>query len=156
MQSQRIDTVTDSVQRIERDSADNTKLLHELIVNMENLGESIKYLKSEMATNWEQEEMPMETNEDRQYQQTQEALLGEVSLSFPHVGTAVNPSVVTPMSILVQPSVSILSGPSTSSLPENADQQMKAKLDELRQPVIEENCSALGSWTALLEYWVSI
>ena len=65
VQSQRIDAVIDSVQRIERDSADNTKLLHELIVNMENLRESIKYLKSEMATNWEQEEMPMETDEDR-------------------------------------------------------------------------------------------
>ena len=50
--SQRIDTVTDSVQRIEKDSANNTKLLHDLIVNMENLGESLKQMKSEFMT-WE-------------------------------------------------------------------------------------------------------
>ena len=31
---------------------------------MENLGESIKYLKSEMATDWAQEEIPMETDGD--------------------------------------------------------------------------------------------
>ena len=50
VQSQRIDTVTGSVQRIEKDSADNTKLLHDLLVNMENLGESFKNLKSEVMT----------------------------------------------------------------------------------------------------------
>ena len=48
IQSQRIDAVTNSVQRIEKDSADNTKLLHDLLVNMENLGESFKQLKSEV------------------------------------------------------------------------------------------------------------
>ena len=47
-QAQRIDTVIDSVQKIERDSVDNTKLLHDLMVSMENLGESLKQLKSEV------------------------------------------------------------------------------------------------------------
>ena len=49
IQSQRIDTITDSVQRIEKDSTDNTKPLHDLIVNMENLGESFKQFKSEVT-----------------------------------------------------------------------------------------------------------
>ena len=40
-QSQRIDTVNESVQKIERDSVDNTKLLHDLLTGMENLGESL-------------------------------------------------------------------------------------------------------------------
>ena len=69
VQSQQIDTVTDSVQKIKKDTADNTKLLHDLIVNMENLGESLKQMKSEVMA-WEQEEVPMETDEDRQYQET--------------------------------------------------------------------------------------
>ena len=78
----------------------------------------------------------METDGDGQYQELQEELLAEVSSSFPHSGTAVNPHVTTPMSIPVQPAVSVLSGPSTSSLPESADQRMKTRLDNLRQPAI--------------------
>ena len=61
--SQRIDTVTDSVQKIEKDSADNTKLLHGLMINMENLGESFKQFKSEVM-NWDGTENLMETEED--------------------------------------------------------------------------------------------
>ena len=69
LQSQRIENVSDNVQRMERDAAENTKLLHELIVSMENLGESVKYLKTEMAADWAEGETPMETEEDRQHQQ---------------------------------------------------------------------------------------
>ena len=47
-QSQRIDTVSESVQKIERDSVDNTQLLHDLVTGMENLGESLKNLRSEV------------------------------------------------------------------------------------------------------------
>ena len=47
-QSQQIDTVSERVQRMERDTVDNTKLLHDLVVGMENLGESLKTLKSEV------------------------------------------------------------------------------------------------------------
>ena len=135
-QSLRIDTISDSIQRIERDSADNTKLLHELIVNMENLGDSIKYMKAEMAANWEQEETPMEMDGDRQYQGLQDELLAEVSQSFPH--TTVNPSVTTPLSMPVPVSIPILTEASSSSLPEGADEQMRQKLDALRMPA-EEN-----------------
>ena len=52
---------------------DNTKLLHDLLVNTENLGESFKQLKSEVT--WEETEMPVETEEDRVYHETQAALL---------------------------------------------------------------------------------
>ena len=97
MQSIRIDTVSDSVQKIQTDTTDNTKLLHDMLVNMENLGESIKYLKAEMATEWVQEE-PMETGEEKEYQQMQDTLLQEVSSAFP-VATAVNPSVTIPSSM---------------------------------------------------------
>ena len=56
IQSTRIDTVSESVQKIQTDTADNTKLLHDMLVNMENLGDSIKNLKAEMGTEWVQEE----------------------------------------------------------------------------------------------------
>ena len=58
---------------------------------------------------WEQEEIPMETDEDRQYQEMQEALLSQVSLSFPHVETAGIPSASAPVSMPVPDAVPILS-----------------------------------------------
>ena len=138
LQSQRIDNVFDSVQQIDRDSADNTKLLHELLVNMENLGESVKYLKSELAANWGTEDVVMETDEDRQYKEMQETLLAEVSSSFPCSEVFVNPTATTPMPMSVPIATPILSAASSSSLPSDADQRMKMKLDELRQPATEE------------------
>ena len=101
VQSQRIDTVTDSVQKIEKNSADNTKLLHDLMINMENLGESFKQFKSEVM-NWEGTGNLMETEEDKEHRKLQNALLQEVSLSFPHVEDAGNPSFITPFPCLYQ------------------------------------------------------
>ena len=114
------DTVIDSVQRIERDSADNTKLLHDLVINMENLGESLKQMKSEVKA-WEENETPMETDEDALYRNMQKSILEEVSQSFPHVGAAENTSASTPISIPVPIPAQILSDSSTSDLPESAD-----------------------------------
>ena len=86
-QSQRIDTVSESVQKIERDSVDNTQLLHDLVTGMENLGESLKSLRSEVKA-WEEEEIPMETDEEKAYKEMNKSILEEVSLSFPHVENA--------------------------------------------------------------------
>ena len=47
VQSRRIDTVSDSIQKFEENAADNTKLLHDLLVNMENLGDTVKQMKSD-------------------------------------------------------------------------------------------------------------
>ena len=118
--AQRIDTVTDSVQKIERDSADNTKLLHDLVISMENLGESLKQMKSEVKA-WEENESLMETDGDALYHDMQKSILEEVSLSFPHVGTAGNTSASTPISIPVPIPAQIFSDSSTSDLPESAD-----------------------------------
>ena len=54
-----------------QEAADNTKLLHDMIVNMENLGEAVKNMQNEL-TNWgaaEGTEMEVETEEDRLHQQ---------------------------------------------------------------------------------------
>ena len=88
--AQRIDTITDSVQKIERDTVDNTKLLHDLVISMENLGESLKQMKSEVKA-WEENETPMETDEDKLYYDMQKSILEEVSQSFPHVGATEKP-----------------------------------------------------------------
>ena len=145
--AQRIDTVTDSVQKIERDSADNTKLLHDLVISMENLGESLKQIKSEVKV-WEEDEIPMETDEDKLHHDMQKSLLEEVSLCFPHVGTAGNTSANTPISIPIFVSVpiqtQILSEPSTSDLTESADQRMKNQLDNLRAPVSKSKATSEG------------
>ena len=138
-QSQRIDSVTDNVKKIERDSADNTKLLHDLVINMENLGESLKQIKSEV-NDWEEDGTPMETDEDKLYHDIQKALLQEVSLSFPHVGSTES----TPISIAVPISTPVLSESSTSVLPESADQRMKDQLVNLRAPVSKRESASNG------------
>ena len=61
-----------------------------------------------------------------------------MSLSFPHTEIAENPSANTPISMPVPEAIPILSEVSTSNLPEDADQQMKTRLDDLRQPAVEE------------------
>ena len=58
--------MNESVQKIERDSVDNTKLLHDLVISMENLGQSLKQMKSEVKA-WEENESPMETAGDALY-----------------------------------------------------------------------------------------
>ena len=69
-----------------QEAADNTKLLHDMSVNMENLGESVKNMQSELM-NWGtgENEMEVETEEDRLHQEIQAELLQEVSSSFPHI-----------------------------------------------------------------------
>ena len=75
LQSMRIDTISDSVQKIQVDTADNTKLLHDLLVNMENLGESVKHLKIVMAEEWQQEDEQMVDEGEKEHQQLQATLL---------------------------------------------------------------------------------
>ena len=104
-QSQRIDTVSESVQKIERDSVDNTQLLHDLVTGMENLGESLKNLRSEVKA-WEEEEIPMETDEEKAYKEMQKSIIEEVSLSFPHVENAANASASIPFSMPTQNCIS--------------------------------------------------
>ena len=131
------------LQRMERDTVDNTKLLHDLVVGMENLGESLKNLKSEVKA-WGEDETPMETDEDALYHDMQKSILEEVSKSFPHVGTAENTSASTPISILVQLPAQILSEPNTSDLPESADERMREQLDNLRAPVNKGEITSKG------------
>ena len=123
-----------------QEAADNTKLLHDMIVNMENLGESVKSMKSEFM-NWgtAENEMEVENEEDRLHEEMQANLLQEVSSSFPHipnVATMETPDIATPSSIPIPvPTSSVQSGP---SLPPDADQQMQKRLEDLRRPAVSQ------------------
>ena len=138
LQSQRIDSVSDSIQQMRQEAADNTKLLHDMIVNMENLGESVRNMQNEFV-NWGtgETEMEVETEEDRLHGELQKELLQEVSSAFPHIpntGSVVTPSSATPSFIQIPtPSVSVQSGP---SLPSDADQQMRKRFEDLKNPAV--------------------
>ena len=86
----------------------------------------------------------METDGDEQYHDMQKSILEEVSQSFPHVGAAENTSASTPISIPVQLPAQILSEPSTSDLPESADERMRDQLDNLRAPVNKGKITSEG------------
>ena len=51
LQSQRIDYVSESTQQACKTAQENSEILHELLVGMENLGESVKQLREE-ANAW--------------------------------------------------------------------------------------------------------
>ena len=136
-----MDSVTDLIQQMRQEAADNTTLLHDMIVNMENLGESVKNLQNDYE-NWGtgENEMEVEIEEDRLNRELQEDLLQEVSSSFPHIPgivSDVTPVSATPnsMAIPVFSAVSIESGP---SLPSDADQNMQKRLEDLRRPAVTE------------------
>ena len=48
LQSLRIDGVNESVQKAEKTAADNSEILHNLLVGIENLSENVKQLKEEV------------------------------------------------------------------------------------------------------------
>ena len=137
IQTVRIDNVSESIQKMEKDSADNTKLLHDLLVNMENLGDSVKQMQNDFM-NWEPEEVPVETEEERIQKELNTKLLQEVSLSFPHVDSSVGPSAIPPISMPVNVPSAVLSQSSPSRMPEQLDKQMKKKFDQLKQPAVEQ------------------
>ena len=53
LQSQRIDTVSESAQQAHKTAQDNAEILHTLLVGMENLGENVKQLREQIVS-WEE------------------------------------------------------------------------------------------------------
>ena len=73
MQSNRIDHVTESVQKAQRAAEENAELLQNLLVVVENMGENLKNFREEFQ------------NAERNYEAVNEELLVEVLLSVPAV-----------------------------------------------------------------------
>ena len=113
LQSLRLDTVSESVQDARKTAQENTEMLHDLLVSMENLGENVKQLREEVnawggpedqeVLNDLMKEVPMVPSTSEQPQ----------AISQSPAVTLQIPSVVKP--ILSNPtsgSISAMSGPS--------------------------------------------
>ena len=76
--------------------------------------------------------------EEKEHQQLRATLLQEVSSSFPHTDPAVTTVSTTPIPMSLPVVMSEMNEASSSSLPTNADEEMRRKLDDLRRPVTME------------------
>ena len=123
LQSRRIDSVVDATQEAKQTAQDNAEVLNSLLVGMENLSENVKQLREEMNTWVEPED-----------QQILDELQKEVPV-VPEQTQVCNP----PPAVSAQvPPVSVPNEAESSSLPTNVDQEMKDRLNSLRQPNIQK------------------
>ena len=123
LQSRRIDSVVDATQEAKKTTQDNAEVLNSLLVGMENLSENVKQLREDMNA-WEEPEE----------QQILDNLQKEVPV-VPEQSQVSNP----PPAVSTQaPPVSLSNEAESSSLPTNVDQEMKDRLNSLRQPTIQK------------------
>ena len=82
LQSERIDNVNVAVERGQKAAEDNSEMSQNLLIGMENMGDSIKQLREEMVNlgepSW-REDM------ERKYNETATELMQEVSLYIPAI-----------------------------------------------------------------------
>ena len=124
LQSNRIDDVTESVQKAQRAAEENAELLQNLLVGVENMGENLKNFREEFQ------------NAERVYEDVNEELLAEVPLSAPAVSGPSQISFTTvPTSqfpVPINPTVSI---PASSEIISDPGlQSMQERLSAIRQP----------------------
>ena len=91
LHSLRIDAVNESVQKAQQTATENAETLHQMLVGIENLGESVKQLREEVR-GWEE---PVDQAEIEQENQELDALMHEVSLGIPVVPEQSQPPVQT-------------------------------------------------------------
>ena len=91
LQSNRIDVVTESVQKAQKIVEENAEFLQSLLVGVENMGENLKKFREEME-GWKSAELQ---NAEREHEAINVELLTEVSLSVP--------AVTEPIQILITP-----------------------------------------------------
>ena len=107
VQSLRINTLSDLMQKAQKTANDNAEILHNLMVGIENLSENVKQLKEEMR-GWEEPEAQVELEE----------LMQEVPVSIPVADEQSQPP-AQPSSVSVpnpSSSVPILSPPVSMTL----------------------------------------
>ena len=79
LQSQRVDNLTESVHKVQKDTVNNAETLQALLISMENLGENFKELRDDMlAANIAEQQMEIEGDEE--HDKLNAELLKEVSL----------------------------------------------------------------------------
>ena len=122
LQSNRIDHVTESVQKAQRAAEENAELLQNLLVGVENMGENLKNFREEFQ------------NAERDYEAVNEELLAEVPLSVPAVSgpSQISFTSVPASQFPVNPTVPI---PSSSGITSDSGlQSMQERLSAIRQP----------------------
>ena len=104
VQTEKIDKLSESVSKSQKSAQDSAELLQTLLVGMENMGENFKNLREDMVT-WQTDYQ----NAEKEYEQMQQELLEEVSLSVPVVSgpksVAVNPQFTSPQNFEQQTSL---------------------------------------------------
>ena len=93
LQSTRIDVVTESVQKAQKAVEDNAELLQNLLVGVEIMGDNLKKFREEME-GWNSTELQ---NAEKEYEEMNEELLTEVSVSISAVSEPIHVP-ITPIS----------------------------------------------------------
>ena len=95
LQSSRIDTVSESVQKTQKGAEDNSQMLQNLLIGIENMGDSIKQFKADMEE-WRNPDFRAKA--EREYQETAAELMQEVPLSFPGISEPQSATFTLPVS----------------------------------------------------------
>ena len=98
LQTDRMDNIFESVQEAHCESANNAETLQTLTVAIENLGDNFQQMRQEMLQ-WNEPEQPMDTEEERAYDEAAAALLREVSLPLASNVENVSSVASTPISL---------------------------------------------------------
>ena len=133
LQVQRVDNLTESVHKAQKDTINNAQTLEALLIRMENMGENFKELRDDMLA-VKIAEQPMEIEGDGEHDDLTSELLQEAPLPL----TAV-PEPIPSVSVSIPPSMSIpqsavnpdLSQPSLVFSPA-VDAEIQARFAKLR------------------------
>ena len=79
LHSERMDAMHESVQQAQKTAAENSATLHDMLVGIENLAESVKQLREEVR-GWEEPEVQEEMEQGNR---ELDELMQEVSLGIP-------------------------------------------------------------------------
>ena len=105
LQSERIDNVNIAVEKAQKTAKDNSDMLENLLIGIENMSENVKQCREEMEE-WRNSNIQ---EADRVYQETAADLLQEISLIVPAVSepeiAVTNPMTSNPVSVSHNPAI---------------------------------------------------
>ena len=79
LQSSRIDTLSEAMEKSQKAAEDNTEMLQNLLIGIENMGDNLKQFREEME-GWKTTELQ---NAEREFEEAEQEMLTEVSLFVP-------------------------------------------------------------------------
>ena len=103
LHSLQIDAINKSVQKAQKTATENAETLHQMLVGIENLGESVKQLRAQVM-GWEE---PGHQEEIEQGNQELDTLMQEVSFGIPTVPEQSQPLLQTQTVNIPSPTTSM-------------------------------------------------